>query len=217
MRKECPLKILICDDHDIVHDALTMLLELKGYEVVNARSGEEAIAMVVQKRPDLVLMDIIMPESRLNGIEACREIHNLYPKTPVIMYTAASEYGDWWLPYAEAVMAGAVGYVDKSSGKRGLLQAIQVVKRGGQFLDPEKRKQALREWDDVCRAERLYDELSPTEKEVLDLLLEGKTNAEIAEELSVTKWAVYPHVRNLLTKLKVSTRENLLMFRRRKT
>jgi NarL family two-component system response regulator LiaR len=209
------VKILVCDDHEIVHDALTQMLTLNGFEVVNARSGEDGVAMVVAERPDLVLMDIIMPDARLNGIEACREILNLYPETPVIMYTAASEYGDWWLPYAEAVMAGAVGYVDKKDGKRPVLQAIEAVRRGEKFLDPQKSKEALQEWHEVCQRERLHERLSPREKEVLGLILEGLTNREISEELSIVLKTVEAHVGAILVKLEVAKRRDVLKFRRR--
>ncbi len=202
------LRILLVDDHWFVHEGVGLFLEQAGLQVEHAYTGEEAVERIGQGCPDVVIMDVSMPGAQLDGIEACREIRSRYGASPaVIIYTVAAAVSEKpWQPYAEAVLAGAAGYVDKGARKQELLEAIRLAAEGKPFFDPLRMQQAMLEWSRASQHEAAYKSLTRREREVLDLLREGKTNREIAEELSIAYDTVRNHVSNILGKLGVSRR-----------
>jgi DNA-binding NarL/FixJ family response regulator len=191
-----------------VHDGVGLYLEEAGFEVIHAHTGEEAVDLVDREQPDVVIMDIHMPQAELDGIEACRAIRDCYGAVPpVIVYTVAGDFNEQpWRPYAEAVMAGAAGYVDKGAKKKELVRAITLVAEGLAFFDPVRMQEAMLQWNEAsCRDKRL-DKLTRREEQVLALIQEGLTNKEISEELGITHHTVRNHVSSILNKLGLSRR-----------
>jgi DNA-binding NarL/FixJ family response regulator len=205
------MKILLVDDHVWIHDSVGLFLQQQGHEVLSAYSGEESLELVETEQPDLVLMDVSMPNAELDGIAACREIRNQH-KMPILIFTAAADFEEWWRPYAQAIMAGASGFVDKGAGKRGLRRAVQAAAEKHSFFDPHKVREATSNWERVCRKQKLYKRLSRREREVLDLIRQGKTNREIAEALVISFSTVRTHVENILCKLEVTGRAEAAAF-----
>jgi DNA-binding NarL/FixJ family response regulator len=199
------IRILLADDHDILRDGLRALLELAGdMEVVGeARTGREAVAAVARLLPDIILMDITMPE--LDGVEACQRIRQQTPQTRVLFLTMheSEEY------CVRAQRAGATGYVIKRTASADLLAAVRTVARGETFLSPSvaaelvsaaprplKRRSA--EGDTASDA---YEWLTGREREVLQLVGEGYSNQEIADKLVVSIKTVQAHRTAVMRKL----------------
>lgn len=208
------LKVLLVDDHWFVHEGVGAYLEQGGFQVVPAYSGEEAVDLVGRECPDVVVMDISMPEAQLDGIEACREIRSHHGDGPaVLIYTVAADLvAQPWRPYAEAVLAGADGYVDKGARKEELVRAIRLVVEGQPFFDPRRMQEAMQEWARASRREKLYQSLTRREREVLALVKEGRTNREIAEALTIAYDTVRNHVSSILGKLGLSRRGEAIKF-----
>ncbi len=202
------MQVLLVDDHWFVHEGVGLFLEQAGLQVGHAYTGEEAVERIGPEDPDVVVMDVSMPGAQLDGIEACREIRSRYgSRPPVIIYTVAASVTEKpWQSYAEAVLAGAVGYVDKGARKQELLEAVRLAAEGKPFFDPLRMQQAIQEWNRASRRESAYRSLTRREREVLNLLQEGKTNREIAAELSIAYDTVRNHVSNILGKLGLSRR-----------
>ena len=198
------ITVLVVDDHQIVRLGLQTLLSVKpDFEVIGqAATAGEAIAAVERLQPQIVLMDVRLPGR--NGVEACREIKRRWPQTHVIMLTS---YADDEL-VLEAIQAGAEGYVLKRVQDDDLIEGIRAVARGEAILDPAVTQKLLAR---VRRAEQemtawAFRELSEREIEVLALVSEGKTNAEIAQVLSLSEKTVGNHVSAILEKLGVANR-----------
>ncbi len=199
-----PLRVLLVDDHEVVRLGLEALLHGQPdiTVVAEASTAEEAIRAVARYRPDLVLMDIRLPGE--SGIAACRTITARWPETKVIMLTS---FADDDLIF-QAIQAGAAGYVLKQVGNDELLRAIEAVRAGEALLDPavtrkviERVRQREREADAAA-----FRDLTERELEVLALIAEGKTNAEIARALTLSEKTVRNHVSVILEKLGVSNR-----------
>lgn len=204
------LHVLLVDDHEVVRLGLATLLEdVPGVKVVGeAGSAQEALAACERLNPDLVILDIRLPDQ--TGVDVCRHITERWPHIQVIMLTS---YTDDDL-IAEAVLAGAAGYVLKQVGNEELLRAIQAVRRGEALLDPQVTQRILQR---MRQTERLLDasafrDLSKREIEVLHLVSQGKSNREIAEALSVSEKTVRNHVSSLLDKLVLSNRIELATY-----
>ena len=198
-----PIRILIADDHPVFRFGMRALLETEAdFEVVaEASTGEEAIALTNQLRPDIVLMDITMPS--INGIEATRHVLEQNPETGVLIVTMLDD--DSLVP---AMRAGARGYLLKGADGEETLRAIRAVAHGEAIFSPSiaERLAELVKSSDPEGVESPFPELTPRELEVLTLISQGMTNAEIAGRLSLSLKTVRNHVSNILNKLQVSDR-----------
>jgi NarL family two-component system response regulator LiaR len=198
------IRVVVADDHPVVRQGLrTFLSSREGITVVGeAATGEQAVARVARLRPDVVLMDLMMPE--LGGIEAIERIRARDPDAKVIVLTSfAGE--DQVLP---AIRAGATGYLLKDVEPAELERAIRAAHRGEALLDPGVAARLLRE----VAEPRAADRLTPREREVLALLGRGRSNREIARELVVAEKTVKTHVSNLLAKLGLADRTQAALY-----
>jgi two-component system, NarL family, response regulator LiaR len=197
------IRVLIADDHAVVRQGLRTFLELqRDIEVVgDVADGEQAVAAVRERRPDVVLMDLVMP--RLDGVEAMRVILGERPATRVIALTSFLD-DDKVLP---AVRAGAAGYLLKDVEPQELVRAIRTVQAGESLLHPAVTTRVMRELADpspVAPGPRA--DLTEREREVLSLLARGLANKLIARELGIAEKTVKAHVSSILAKLGVSDR-----------
>jgi len=210
---ERPIRVLVADDQTIVREGLEMLLGLSpGLEVVgSAADGEEAVRLVGERQPDVVLMDLRMP--RLDGIEATRRITRGYPATRVVVLTTyaddASIFG--------ALEAGALGYLTKGAGAHEIQHAIHTVHAGEALLDPAVLVRVIRaavghERPAPRRAPGLPDDLTPREAEVLRLMAQGLNNREIAARLVITDATVKTHVNNIFSKADLRDRAQAVVY-----
>ena len=212
-----PIRVLLADDHDILRQGLKMLLSLQQeMQVVGeARTGREAVEMAQELQPDVVVMDITMPE--MDGLEACRIIHNQQPATQVLFLTMheSEEY------FLQSLRMGAAGYLVKKAAPTELQMAISEVARGGAFLYPGLAKALIRAYvEDAtpvspAQASNLAQELqvlSPRELEVLRLVAEGRTNQEIADQLVLSIKTVQAHRANVMEKLGMHDITKLVRF-----
>ena len=196
--------IILVDDHEVVRLGLKSLLEHHAqFEVVaEAGTAKDAVEMVEQYHPDVVLMDIRLPGA--SGIDACQEITDRWPDVRVVILTSYAE--DEML--FSAIRAGASGYVLKQIGAEGLITAIEAACRGEALLDPAVTQRVFQEVRRAVKEEEsaAFANLSQQEKHVLVLVSEGRTNREIAEVLFLGEGTVRNYVSSILAKLGVSNR-----------
>ena len=185
------IRVLVADDHPVVREGLCTMLEIEeDMEVVGrAADGEEAVAQALSTRPDIILMDVQMPN--VDGIEAMRRIRESDPEARVIVLTTYRDE-DYIFP---SLRAGARGYLLKDASREELAEAIRAVHRGESLLDPQIADQA-----------RSREGLTAREVEVLELMARQHSNAQIAEKLFVSENTVKTHVSNILAKLGCSDR-----------
>ena len=202
------LRVLLVDDHQVVRMGLRFVLEdVDGVQLVGeAGSADEAIAQCEILQPDVVIMDIKMPKK--NGIVACREIVTRWSQINVIMLTS---FVDDDL-IAEAIQAGAVGYVLKGVSTDELVRALNAVREGGALLDPAITRRVLQLMRHQQPEENPFTELTKRERAVLSLVAEGKTNREIAEKLVISEKTVRNNVSIILSKLGLANRIEAAMF-----
>jgi DNA-binding NarL/FixJ family response regulator len=204
------LKVLIADDHKLFRDGLRLLLERHDdiRVVAETEDGTAAVAAAADRRPDLVLMDVSMPG--LNGIEAARKLLVADAGIKVIMLSMHSDHH-----FAiEALKSGAVGYVLKDSAFEELLLAIRTVAGGGIFLSQKINSAVLREYAAVAagRAAAPASPLSAREREVLQLLAEGKSTKETAARLNVSVKTVETHRKQIMDKLDIHSVAELTKY-----
>ena len=213
------IRVLLADDHDILRDGLRALLELAGdIQVVGeARTGREAVAETERLRPDVVLMDISMPE--LDGVEACRRIRQQVPEARVLFLTM-HEADDYLF---RTLRAGAAGYVIKRTAAGDLLAAVRAVARGESFLSPGVARALVAEYagrstpasrseHDTTAARDAYDTLTGREREILQLVAEGYTNQEIADRLHLSVKTVQTHRASVMEKLELRDVTHLVRY-----
>jgi two-component system response regulator DevR len=202
------VKIMLVDDHEIVRTGLRTLLERKGFSIVGeAGSVAEAIAAAASCQPDVIVMDIRLPDG--SGVEATREIRGERPDTKVIMLTS---YADDEAIYG-SIMAGASGYLLKQTRGQNLAEAIERVAAGESLLDPAVTDKVLARMRTLARGEA--DELAPLseqERKILALIAEGKTNREIATEIFLSDKTVKNYVSSILSKLNLRRRSEAAAF-----
>jgi len=204
-----PIRVLLTDDHAIVRKGVRALLATeRDIQVVGeACNGLEAVAQAEALHPDVILMDLVMPE--LEGIEATRQIKNKLPGTRVLVLTsfAADE------KVFPAIKAGALGYLLKDSGPEELVGAIRKVYRGEPWLEPSVARKVLMELSHAPKRQPLTtDPLTKREFDVLRLIAKGCSNKEIALKLSVSELTVRTHVSNILGKLHLASRTQAALY-----
>ena len=198
------VRILIADDHEVVRIGLASLLDRQpGFSVVaEAGSGRQAVRLARETRPDVVVMDIRMPDG--SGIDACRTITSELPNTPVVMLTS---YADSDALFA-AIDAGASGYVLKRVGSTELVDAVRTVAAGGSLLDPSVTKSVLDRLRNTSRLEEAgaFTDLTEQERRVLAHLADGASNREIADRMGLAEKTVRNYVSSVLAKLALESR-----------
>jgi NarL family two-component system response regulator LiaR len=203
-----PIRVFVADDHAIVRKGIRAVLEIvSDIEVVGeAENGRDAVHRVEQLRPDVILMDLVMPE--VDGIEAIRRIKDRQPEARILVLTTfAGE--DKIFP---AIKAGALGYHLKDSRPEELVKAIRQVRRGESSLHPVIARKVLEELSRPSDRPPTPDPLTPREVEVLRLVAQGLENWEIAERLVITEATVRTHVSNITGKLHVASRTQAALY-----
>lgn len=195
---------MLVDDHEVVRRGLRALLEAEpDIEVVaEAGSGKEALDLVKIHAPEVVVMDVRMPEG--SGVDACRDIRAESPETQVIMLTSYSDDEALF----NSIMAGAAGFVLKQIRGRDLVEAIRAVASGKSLLDPDVTRRVLERLRKAKFDEKdpKLSRLSPQEERILDLIAEGLTNPEIGERLNLSAKTIKNYVSTILQKLEVARR-----------
>jgi len=204
------MRVLIADDHALFRDGLRSLLEARGVEVVGeAENGVEAVEMARRTRPDAVLMDLAMPV--MGGLAATRLISAELPDVNVVVLTASEDDADLF----EAIKSGAQGYLFKNLKADELMHLLEGVMRDEPALTPALARKLLGEFARPSgpQAQRSPDALTEREQEVLELLVDGITsNRDLAERLVVTENTVKYHLRNILDKLHVQNRAQVVAY-----
>ncbi len=204
------IRILIADDHEVVRMGIRALLQQHAHlrVVAEAATGEQAVELALQHKPDVVVMDVRMPG--MLGVEACQKIVQQLPNTRVIMLTS---YAEDELLFS-AIRAGASGYVLKRIGSDDLIRTIEAVGRGESALDPSMTEAIFRELrqSEKSKEAALFAELTSQEMRVLALIADGLTNREIASRLFLGEGTVRNYVSNLLSKLNLSNRAEAAAF-----
>jgi len=203
------IRVLVVDDHAILRDGIRSLLESQEDIIVvgEAGDGAEAIELADKLLPDIVLMDISMPKT--NGLEATRIIKDRHPQLKVLILTQHDnrEY------IAPALGAGAAGYVLKRSGRREMLNAIRQVHEQGAFLSNNVAQEVLQDYSQNGHTvEDVEQNLTERERQVLELIVRGRSNKEIALELGISPKTVSVHRTNLMSKLNVQNTVELIHF-----
>ncbi len=212
MRK---IRIVLADDHKLMRSGLRVLLEQQpDFAVVGeASDGRDAVALVAAQRPDVLVMDIGMPS--LNGIEAAAQITQSHPEVSIVMLSMHSDESY----VLRALKAGAKGYLLKDSAEADLIRAVHAVADGKSFFSPAVSKVLL---DDYVRklkrsgTEDPYDLLTPREREVLQLVAEGKSNKEVAQLLNLSVYTIETHRSNIMEKLNLHGVPELILYAVRK-
>jgi two-component system, NarL family, response regulator NreC len=201
--------VLICDDHELFREGIKAILRAEPSITVvgEARNGREGVDKALDLRPQAVLMDMEMPE--LNGLEATRRIRQAGPNVQVLILTMYAEED----LVARCLQAGAAGYVLKDVPATQLVYAIQAVARGGRYLSPEALKGVVDHYaSGPPRTESRYDRLTGREREVLKLLAEGVSAKQVATRLSLSVKTVDVHKTNLMRKLDLHDRAELIKW-----
>ena len=206
-----PLRILLADDHTIMRNGLRLLLERQSDFVVvaEAENGREAVELTARENPDIVIMDIGMPV--LNGIEAAKRISDVQPKTAVVILSMHSDESY----ILRALKSGARGYLLKDSAEADLIGAVRAVAAGKAFFSPAVSRVLA---DDYIRqiqqkgVEDSYELLTTRERELLQLVAEGRSTKEIASQLNLSPHTVDTHRGNIMHKLNVHSVPELILY-----
>jgi two-component system, NarL family, response regulator LiaR len=201
------ISVQLVDDHAIVREGLRLLLsEESDIEVVGeAGDGAESVQLAATLQPHVILMDLVMPG--MDGIRAMQDIRAVSPSSQVLVLTSFSDDQR----VRDAIRAGAIGYLLKDVLKADLLQAIRAAAQGQPTLHPEAQRQLMRHVTTPA-TRSLVDELTPRERDVLQLIVRGQSNKEIADSLRVTEGTVKGHVSAILSKLGVADRTQAALY-----
>lgn len=213
--RERKIRILLADDHTVVRRGLRLLLEGQPEfaVVAEAADGKQAVNAAEATKPDVVVLDIAMPN--LNGIEAAQRIVSVAPNASIVILSMHSDEGY----VLRALKAGAKGYLLKDSAEGDLIEAIRSVTRGKTFFSQEITKMLAEDYVREIRSrgiEDSYELLTPREREILQLLAEGKSNKDIATLLNLSLYTVETHRRNLQDKLNLHSFAELILYAVRK-
>jgi DNA-binding NarL/FixJ family response regulator len=204
-----PLRILLADDHQMFTQSLRSILEREKFEVVGeATDGHQAVKLAEKHRPDIAVLDLGMPG--LNGLSAAREIEKVSPDTKTIILTSHPD--EQYV--VDALRAGATGYVLKTTASADLVAAIREVSRGSLYLSEGVSRDALR--SHLANEEKSAGVLSGREREVLQLIAEGKSTKEIAALLSLSVKTIETHRTRLMAKLGIHETAGLVRYAIRK-
>jgi len=209
------IRILLADDHTVVRKGLRLLLEGQpGFEVVaDASDGRAAVTLAEQFTPDVVVMDVAMPG--LNGIEATRQINTKLPQVAVVFLSMHSDEGY----VLKALKSGARGYLLKDSAEQDLINAVVAVSEGKAFFSPAISKMLMEDYlrqMQERQVEDSYELLTTREREVLQLLAEGRSNKDLAALLNLSLYTVETHRANILQKLNLHNQAELILYAIRK-
>jgi DNA-binding NarL/FixJ family response regulator len=201
------IRVAIADDHPVFLDGLrAVLTSLEDIEVVGqAATGHETVALVEREHPDVVVMDLHMPD--MNGLEATREIVRAHPDTGVLVLTMFDDDDSVFA----AMRAGAQGYLLKGAAQADILRAIEAVARGEAIFGPAVARRVLRYFASAGSRPDAFPELTTREREVLDLIAQGAGNEAIARRLGLSGKTVRNHVSNIFAKLQVATRAEAIV------
>jgi two-component system response regulator NreC len=209
------IRIVLADDHTIIRSGLKLLLEQQpDFKVVaEAEDGRQAVQLVSRHHPDVVILDIGMPQ--LNGIEATRQIvaQEGHPNVVILSMHSDESY------VLRALKAGARAYILKNAAEADLIRAVQAVSEGKSFFSPVISKMLLEDYVRQVREKEVedsYDLLTPREREILQLIAEGKTNKEIASLLDLSPHTIETHRGNILVKLNLHSVPELILYAVRK-
>jgi NarL family two-component system response regulator LiaR len=208
MSESDPIRVFVAEDHAIVRKGICALLTLEpGIEVVGeASNGAEAVRGIESSLPDVILMDLVMPE--MDGIEAIRHIMARQPDARILVLTSFAT-DDKVFP---AIKAGALGYLLKDSEPREVVRAIRQVHSGESSLHPRIARKLLRELSQAGGRPSTPDPLTERELEVLRLVAQGKSNQQIADVLVITEGTVRVHVSSILSKLHLASRTQATLY-----
>lgn len=209
------IRILLADDHHVMRDGLRLLLERQpGMEVIGeAGDGRDTVKLAMEQNPDVVVMDIAMPN--MNGIEATRRIVSKNPRTAVVILSMHHDESY----VIRSLKAGALGYLLKDSVKADLIDAIRAVSEGRSFFSPKVSKILQEDFMRLFESKEVedsYDLLTDREREILQLVAEGKTNKEIASLLNVSLYTVDTHRTHILQKLNLHSVPEVILYAVRK-
>jgi two-component system response regulator NreC len=200
-----PIRVLLADDHSLIRQGLRALLEKQGFQVVSeAADGQETVRAAEQTQPDVAIIDISMPI--LNGVDATRELKKSSPKTKVIILTQHDE--EQYV--TEALRAGVKGYVLKSQAADDLVQAIQEVCRGSAYFSPNISRALVDAY--LSKNYVSTDPLSQRERQVLQLVSEGKSTKDIAVHLGISAKTAESHRARLMKKLDIHETASLVRY-----
>ena len=210
-----PTRVLLADDHTLIRAGLRLVVEQQPeFTVVGeASNGREAVALAQALKPDIVVMDIGMPN--LNGIEAAGQIRGSLPDTQIVMLSMHSDEGY----VLRALKAGARGYLLKDSAEEDLIHAVEAVSDGKAFFSPSISKMLVEDYMRQMRERQVEDSfelLTTREREVLQLLAEGKNNKEAASVLNLSLYTVETHRSNIFQKLNLHSGAELILYAVRK-
>jgi NarL family two-component system response regulator LiaR len=202
------IRILIVDDHTVVRDGLNALISMEaGMQVVGlAADGLEAVKLATELKPDVILMDLVMP--RMDGVQAIIEIHRETPNARILVLTSFAENHQVF----SAIKAGATGYLMKDTSAEQLIEAIRDTYHDRPALQPEIARKLMRDLQTQGGTSSLEATLTEREIEILQQVALGKTNQEIADQLVLSERTVRTHITNILAKLRLSNRTQAALF-----
>src|ERR1022692_2226553 len=209
------IRILLADDHRVVRRGLCLLLESQpGFQVVaEASDGRQAIAMAAEHAPDIAVLDVAMP--LLNGIEAARQISAKLPQTGIVFLSMHSDEGY----VLKALKSGAKGYLLKDSAEYDLINAVTAVSEGKAFFSPAISKMLVEDYVRQMHEQKVedsYDLLTTRERQVLQLLAEGRSNKEVATFLDLSLHTVETHRGHIMQKLNLHSGAEMILYAIRK-
>lgn len=204
------LRILLVDDHPVVRQGLRQVLEShEGFSVVGeAEDGQEALLLIEKLIPDVAILDLAMPG--LNGLEVARRIRQRWPAIQMLVLSMHNTEAYVW----EAMNEGILGYVLKETATKDLVQAVEAVSKGIQYLSAPISQQAINEYAERITSSSLdpYDALTDREREILHMLAQGQNRNAIANKLSISTRTVDTHRTNLMRKLNLGNQAEMMLF-----